>query len=307
MSSSNVQEWLASNNRYHGRYVNNQNRLQNLKKIDRRAYTISVSSGKGGVGKTSVSIKFSKILASQGYKVLLIDCDYNLSNTAIKLGIPVNDNFSLFVNNKIAFDECLHRDNNFHLLSACNGDFELFDNCIKMDQFVVNLLLEHEREYDFIILDCPAGISKETLTINAYCDFRFVVVNPDKSSITDSYSLIKILNNKYGVTDTHLLVNKVSSSEQYKRIIRIMSETVENFLSSRLHILGGIKRENTSVDLLDNILFSENTSLHNNFIKIVRTFTERFIATSTHVLSNVNDTSFSFTDDFEQDVQNTIS
>ncbi|MGZ3806749.1 MAG: MinD/ParA family ATP-binding protein, partial [Bacteriovorax sp.] len=133
-------------------------------------------------------------------------------------------------------------------------------------------------------LDCPAGITKETLTLNAYSDYRFVVVTPDKSSVTDSYSLIKILNKEFGVNDNHLLINKVSSEPQYQRMVKTLSETVETFLKCRLHILGGIKNEETPVDHFDTVLLhQENSSLHKNFVKIVRKFTEEIEGASLSV------------------------
>ena len=80
------------------------------------------------------------------------------------------------------------------MLSGSNGDAYLFNSVINLDEFLIGIISHHEKDYDYIILDCPAGIAKEVLTINAYCDDRIVVVTPDKSSITDSYSLIKLLN-----------------------------------------------------------------------------------------------------------------
>jgi flagellar biosynthesis protein FlhG len=151
----------------------------------------------------------------------------------------------------------------------------MFNKSLEIDRIIIDILVNHERDYDYIILDCPAGITKETLTLNAYSDYRFVVVTPDKSSVTDSYSLIKILNKEFGVNDNHLLLNKVSSEPQYQRMVKTLSETVETFLKCRLHILGGIRFEDTPVDQFDtHLLHQENSSLHKNFVKIVRKFTE---------------------------------
>ena len=84
MSTKNATEWLMSHKRFDA---------HQLKKIPNRTYSIAITSGKGGVGKTSVSIKMAKVLAEDGYRVLLVDFDTNLSNTAVKLGLPINDNF----------------------------------------------------------------------------------------------------------------------------------------------------------------------------------------------------------------------
>ena len=78
----NTTDWLISQNKYQS------------KKTNQKAKTISITAGKGGVGKTSVSVKFARMLADKGYKVLLLDCDYNLSNTVVKLGLPVTNQSS---------------------------------------------------------------------------------------------------------------------------------------------------------------------------------------------------------------------
>ena len=238
-------------------------------------HTISITSGKGGVGKTSIAIKMGKLLADWNYRVLLFDCDYNLSNTAVKLGMPLSDNFNLLIKGEKTFDECLVRENNFHVLSGCNGNLELFDNEFYFDKFIINTLSECEKKYDFIILDCPAGLSRGILTLNAYSDFRFFVVIPDKSSITDSYALIKVLNNKYGVKENHLIVNKISSLKQYQRMVKTLSETIESFLNCRLRVLGGIVKEDNAVDLLDRLLLTDkNGRIHKNFVKFLKKFTD---------------------------------
>jgi len=81
LKKSNPSDWLISQNKYQS------------KKTSLKAKTISVTAGKGGVGKTSVAVKMGKLLAESGYKVLLLDCDTNLSNTVVKLGLPISNYF----------------------------------------------------------------------------------------------------------------------------------------------------------------------------------------------------------------------
>lgn len=272
MSTKNATEWLMSHKRFDA---------HQLKKIPNRTYSIAITSGKGGVGKTSVSVKTAKILADNGFRVLLIDCDTNLSNTAVKLGLPINDHFYDLLSAKKNFEECIYIEGNFHLLSACNGNFDLLENKIGLDKIIIDIMVEHEKEYDFILLDCPAGLNKEALSLSAYCDYRFVVVTPDRSSITDSYSLIKILNQKYGVNENHLLLNKISSKKQYERLTKSLSETVENFLSCRLQILGGLAFEPLNVDHFDRLLLkTADSNIHRSFLKVMKRFTEKDIGTS---------------------------
>ena len=265
-----AQEWLISQNRFQ--------EIKERKIFSKKAYTIALTSGKGGVGKTSIAVKMSKMLADWGYKTLLIDCDYNLSNTILKLGIPFNNDFLKYVNNEKTLDECIYKDRNFHLLSGCNGNLELSNKKISFQELIISILHKKEAFYDFIFLDCPAGISNENLIINAYCDYRFVVVVPDKSSITDSYSLIKILYMKHGISKNHILINKILHKEQFNKLVKGLSETVQNFLNCRLNILGGIVREKNSDELFDDKFFyTEKSRLHKNFCNVLKKFTDEVI------------------------------
>jgi len=235
----------------------------------KKATTISVSSGKGGVGKTSVAILTSKMLSRIGRRVLLIDCDFNLSNTSVKLGLPLNDNFASLLTMRKSFSECLVCDGNFHLLSGCNGSLELANGNYDFDKIVLDIIAEHEKEYDFIVLDLPAGVDNETLNLSAFTDYRFVVVTPDSSSITDAYSLMKLLMKKNNIDCWHLLVNKVGDIQQGKRVIKNLSETVDRFLGGTLKVLGTINYVNLHGDKFDQVLIRADDEIFGNFSKVI--------------------------------------
>lgn len=263
-------EWLSSFN------STNQITEQILKSKSDKTQIISITGGKGGVGKTSVSLKLARELCRERKKVLLIDSDYNLSNTAIKLGVPLNNTFFSLVSAEKTFEECLYKDDYFHLLSACNGCADLFDAEFRLEEIVIDIINEHGAAYDYVLIDCPAGLQRESLILNAYSDKRVVVVTPDKSSITDSYSLVKILSLKYGIKENHLLVNMVSSQQQFARVVKTLSETIESYLGCRTHILGGLERINVSSNNFDTEFLSVGkNSLHQSFIQVVGRLTEK--------------------------------
>jgi flagellar biosynthesis protein FlhG len=237
---------------------------------------ISITGGKGGVGKTSIALKTAQELSSAGYRTLLIDCDSNLSNTAIKLGLPLDNKFEKVLSGETTFDDCLIRSGNFHLLPACNGSVELFESKLKFDEIIIDLITSHEHEYDYILLDCPAGATREALTLNAYCDHRWIVVTPDKSSITDSYSLVKLLSQKFGIKENHLVVNMYQNEKQFQKVVLTLSETIENFLGARTHILGGIHKLDVDTSGFDTFFLSEaKNEFNRNFVKLLYGFTEK--------------------------------
>lgn len=237
---------------------------------------ISITGGKGGVGKTSIALKTAQELARAGYRTLLIDCDSNLSNTAIKLGLPVDNKFEKLLSSELTFDECLIQQGNFHLLPACNGSIEVFESKLNFDEIITDIICSHEHEYDFILLDCPAGVSKEALTLNAFCDHRFVVVTPDKSSITDSYSLIKLLANRFDVKTNHLIINMYQSERQLQKVVSTLTDTIHNFVGAETYLLGGIQKLDVGSEAFDTFFLSEaKNEFHKNFVKLLYGFTEK--------------------------------
>lgn len=265
-------EWLQS-------FSSNQNPTQDkgFRKVsDFSCKKISITGGKGGVGKTSIALKTALELSHVGYRTLLIDCDSNLSNTAIKLGLSPDNKFEKILSGEANFEECLIQRGNFHLLPACNGSIEVFESKLNFDEIIIDIISTHEHEYDYIILDTPAGVSKEVLNLNAFCDHRWVIVTPDKSSVTDSYSLVKLLSTRYGIKDNHLLVNMYQNDKQFQKVVITLSETIENFLGARTHILGGISKLDVSHVEFDTFFLSENKSEWNkNFVKLLYGFTEK--------------------------------
>jgi flagellar biosynthesis protein FlhG len=272
-------EWLNS---FNSDFKEEINALVSTRKLsNKKTMTIAITGGKGGVGKTSVSLKLAKEMAAQGSKVLLIDCDYNLSNTAIRLGIPVDNTFYSLVSAEKEFEDCLYKSGNFHLLSACNGSLDLFDTDLRLEEIIIDIINAHGKEFDCVFLDCPAGLMRESLTLNAYCDKRIVVVTPDRASITDSYSLVKVLNKKFGVNENHLLVNMVNSRTQFEKVVKTFSETIENFLGCRTKILGGIKKINVAQAQFDQyFLSSGKNDLHESFLQVIKKLTDELSRTT---------------------------
>lgn len=268
MSKLRAEEWLLSQNKFV--------KASDKKIKNQPAMTISVTSGKGGVGKTSISALLGKKLADKGFKVLLVDCDYNLSNLGIKFGLPIVNDASSWLESASSLDEVVTKQGKLHLLPACNGHMDLYDNPVHLDSVVIQILVAAERRYDFVITDCAAGINKDSLTINAYSDRRLVVVTPDKSSITDSYSLMKILKKKFGVSENDLVLNKVRNEAQASKITRSLQETAYNFIDSRLVPMGHVEHFSGAVQDFDSMMWNEeNSSFNDSVAKLVDAYSDR--------------------------------
>ena len=147
MSNKKAAEWLLSQN---SSITRRDLFGQHIRPLKRNARVVSIASGKGGVGKTSIALKLSKTLSLDGNRVLLIDCDYNLSNCMVKLGLPISNDFYLLLQGKISFDDSVVKKNNFHILSGCNGDLNLFENEMRLDMPLINILRDQRKNYDYI-------------------------------------------------------------------------------------------------------------------------------------------------------------
>ncbi len=259
---------------------------------------ICVTGGKGGVGKTSLALKMALELSNLGKKVLLIDCDTNLSNTGIKLGIAIKDDFFNLLTGEKSFYDCLYRKGNFHLLSACNGNLDLYDNETNLSHFIIEVVREHRSDYDYVLLDSPAGVNEYTLALAAFSDDRMFVVNPDGSSITDAYSMMKILKKRFEVKENLLIVNKSKNKAQYSKVVRTISETAENYLDVRTVVLGQVPFLGNSVNFDSEFICGQNNPAQQNTLNILKKYVDRI-----DDLSLLNPSQQAHSINFEHEVQ----
>lgn len=264
----NATQWLASNNSFNSR--------EEILNSFTRAKTICFLSGKGGVGKTTCSLKFAQDLAISGQKVLLIDCDFNLSNTGVKLSIVHDRNLVDISEGESNYQDYIYTDWDCDLLFAGNGSLKYFDRS-ESDylEIVLNAIQKLERSYDTIVLDLPAGCSKTTLSLSSYCDQRIIVVTPDRSSLTDSYSVIKLLNKIYGVSKNEILINKIQNNRQAAKVSNSLIETATRFLAVDIKLLGLMPFVEASFEKIDRTIFDrKNSPLQENMQKIIKCYSE---------------------------------
>ena len=195
--------------------------------VNGKAKVLSVASGKGGVGKTFFSTNIAKHIADEGKKVLLIDCDVYLSNCYLSLGVtPSRNIFDLL--NGVPLEECITQINGVDLLSGTSG-IEI-ESDVNFVETVIRVIQSLDSRYDFIILDCPAGIERRMLSLMSFSDERLLVLNPDKYSLTDCYGLIKTLRKTHGVSSFSLVVNKCDDIFCEKNVTRSILNTCNSFL-----------------------------------------------------------------------------
>lgn len=174
------------------------------------ARVIVVTSGKGGVGKSSVCVNVASHLANNGYRVCLIDADLGLKNLDVMLGIESRVVFDIqdVINGVVTLNKALVRDkriDNLYLLPACKSIDVTKINFSYLEKIVVDL----KKEFDFVFIDSPAGIERGFYNAIRTASEAIVVVNNDITSIRDADKVIGILNSQ-SILDTKLVMNKVN-------------------------------------------------------------------------------------------------
>ncbi len=207
-----------------------------------KARYIAVASGKGGVGKTLISINLAVIIGNAGKKVLIIDGDFGLSNVHIMLGLTPDKNLSDFINGKASIDEIVFKINqNVSFISSGNGIQELVNLSSKDIVDILDRIHEYaEENFDIIIFDTPPGIHNETLIITSSSDIPIILSTPEPTAVADAYALIKVLNSSMMLKDFYVLINKASSKEEGVKVFNSINTVSQRFLEVNLNYIGYI-------------------------------------------------------------------
>jgi len=207
---------------------------------------VSVTSGKGGVGKTNTVANIAIALANMGRRVLLLDADLGLGNLDILLGLAPKYNIGHFLRGEKSLEEVLIKGPaGILILPATSGLSELTSLSVEERLTISAHIEELGDKIDFMIIDTAAGISENVLFFNMAAHEIVVVASPEPTSITDAYALIKVMHRKYGERSFRLLVNSVKSRTEGLDVYRKLSLVAAKFL-------------NVSVDYLGCVLYDEN-------------------------------------------------
>ncbi len=189
-----------------------------MSKNDNKAKIIVVTSGKGGVGKTTTSAAFGTGLAQKGYKTVIIDFDIGLRNLDLIMGCErrVVFDFINVINGESNLNQALIKDKrveNLHLLPAS----QTRDKDALTQEGVERVLNELSETFDYIICDSPAGIESGALKALFFADEALIVTNPEVSSVRDSDRILGILDSKtkriiegLAPVKTHLIITRYS-------------------------------------------------------------------------------------------------
>lgn len=208
--------------------------------------SVAVLSGKGGVGKTNVSLNLACALYQAGFKALLMDCDLGLANLDVLLGITPEGNLQNALLGEAELSEVLYpvEPKGFDVLPAASGVPELTEMNPDMRELLLQRLEPVLGNYDYIFMDLGAGISETVQTFAAMAAARIVIITPEPTSLTDSYALIKVLNNRFGMRDFMVLVNQAASPKEAQASFEKLDGACRHFLHLEPVLLGHVRNDN---------------------------------------------------------------
>ena len=209
-----------------------------------RTEVIGIASGKGGVGKTTVSVNLAVALQMAGAKVMLFDADLGLANAQIALGCRAPYNLSHFLSGEKSLQEIVvSTRQGVRLIPGASGLQEMAALSELQSARIVQAFSELEDQVDYLIVDMAAGIAPSVLTFMQATARRFVVVRDDPSSIADAYGTIKILSKEMGLDEIYLLPNMVKSQSEGWKLYKKLNDVCVRFLGESVHYLTSIEED----------------------------------------------------------------
>lgn len=224
------------------------NQQQKVRKVSR---VVTITSGKGGVGKSTLTVNLAIALSRMGKKVIILDADFGLANIEVMLGIRPQYNLAdLMFRGKELKDIITPGPENIGFISGGSGIQEL--SRLSRDQviFLVKKLYELDELADFILVDTGAGIADTVLEFVAASNEVLIVATPEPTSITDAYALLKTLNRKSDFskenTVIRMVANRVDNDEEGVSLHGKLSIVVDKFLNIVIDYLGCIHNDPNS-------------------------------------------------------------
>lgn len=205
---------------------------------------IAVASGKGGVGKTSVSINLATALVNAGQRTLLLDTDLGLANIDVMLGLSPRFTLAdVFAGRCELRDTLLEGANGLMVVPAASGKRHMTELLPQQHIGLVHAFSQLDLRIDAMVIDNAAGIADGVLTFCQAAQDVIVVVCDEPASVTDAYALVKVLSRERGVSRVQVLANQVQHAAEGRQLFEKLQRVSTRFLDVTLNYLGAIPRD----------------------------------------------------------------
>ena len=200
---------------------------------------IAVTSGKGGVGKTNVSVNLSVALAQAGKDVLLLDADLGLANVDVLLGLRARHNLADVIAGSRTLEEIiLSGPQGLKIIPASSGVQSMAELTTLEHAGLIRAFSDLSHSIDVLVIDTAAGIAANVITFTRAAQEVVVVVCDEPTSITDAYALIKVLNKDHGVHRFRVVCNMVQGIQEGRELFAKILAVTEKYLDVQLDFMG---------------------------------------------------------------------
>ncbi len=215
---------------------------------------IGITSGKSGVGKTTVSVNLAVALHDMNYNVMLLDANTSASNAQVALGAHCPHNLADFISGQKNLKNIIHtRHYGIRLINAANTIEQMTQLNPDQASRALKQFSEMEEEVDFLIIDLPPGTDPAILSFMACTGRRLVVVRcGDKEGLADAYAMIKVLCSDFGLDRIYIIANGAPTLEEGKKLFDHLNTVATKFLNRELHFLGSIVKDELMVEAAHN-------------------------------------------------------
>lgn len=213
---------------------------------------IAIASGKGGVGKTWLTITLAHILARSGRRVLVFDGDIGLANVDVQLGLTVTKDLSAVIQQGLHVkDVIVHYDKGgFDIVAGRSGSATLANTSPEVLGRVIDQILSLQKQYDIILLDLGAGVDHYVRSLANAASRSIVVVTDEPTSLTDAYAFIKLCHAARPEGSISIVVNQAGTQKEGEVTWQTIHRACENFLQFSPPLLGVVRKDNKVRDAI---------------------------------------------------------
>lgn len=210
----------------------------------KRARTLALSSGKGGVGKSSIALNLALYLKRQGHRVCLFDADTNLANLNILLGLSPEHTLQSLLQGERDLDEILlEGPEGLRIVPAASGICDFIHIDPDQQKRLLAALQALEQHFDYLIVDTAAGIQESLIQLLLAAGGLLLVITPEPTSLTDAFSLLKVLKRYCFDRPVQVVVNMADGRAAAHDTFKRFHTAVGRFLQLDVHYLGYVLRD----------------------------------------------------------------
>jgi flagellar biosynthesis protein FlhG len=214
-------------------------RLSRRNEQQKATKAIAITSGKGGVGKSNVSLNFSIMLSKRGFRVLLLDMDIGMGNIDILLGQSSHATMiDLFYERLSLYELIKNGPENISFIAGGTGLANIFTMDEEKVDFFLTQLQSVSEQYDYLIFDMGAGISEDRLRLLKAVHEIFIVTTPEPTAMTDAYAMMKYVHMQEKNIPFYVIVNRAQTDQEGRDTLRRLKSVSKQFLNKDIIPLG---------------------------------------------------------------------